>query len=86
MKEQKIELITYWGIDNFNRPVFKSLEYNNFFGSINKLFPYQETEKEVLKTVSESDLMFFGNKFNCEPSGGSTEGIKIIKHSELKNK
>jgi hypothetical protein len=86
MKTEKTELITYWGIDNFNRPVFKSLEYNNFFGCVSKLFSYQESESEVLKQVNESDLMFFGNKFNCEPNGGSTAGIKIVKHSELKNK
>ena len=47
-------------------------------GSLNILFPYEESEEEVLKKVNSSDLEYFGRSFNCEPMGG-IEPVIIIR-------
>ena len=60
-------LVKFFGIDDWNRPVFKSK--NEFYGSLNKLFDGQTTEEEVLEKVTEEDLVWFGSEFNCEPMG-----------------
>lgn len=78
MITQKLEQIQFEGIDSFNRPVFKSLCLRNRFGSVDKLFSLSATEQEVLKTVAETDLCFFGTSFGCEPMGTSADGIKIV--------
>ena len=61
--------VTYEGIDRMNRPVFKNVKSKSRYGSLNILFPYCESEDEVLKKVYARDLVFFGNKFDCEPMG-----------------
>jgi len=72
-EERPTEQVRFFGIDSFNRPVFRSLEHpNNYFGSTTHLFCQDATEKQVLMTVSEAELEFFGNKFGCEPMGGQT--------------
>ena len=73
-----MEKIKFRGIDSWNRPVFKSLERKNFYGSVNKLFDMDATKEEVLKKVSEFDLCFFGNFFGCEPMGTPAEHIEIV--------
>jgi len=74
----KIEPVRFEGIDDFNRPIFKSIQFRNRFGSVNKLFDYGATEEEVLKTITEADLCYFGTSFNCEPMGDYVDNIKII--------
>ena len=82
----KVELIRFKGIDNWNRPIFKSLKYRNYFGSTDKLFGYSATEEEVLEQITEKDLTFFGNSFGCEPMGTPVEGtIKIVTQEEAKS-
>lgn len=78
------ENIKFVGIDYWNRPVFKSLDKRmQFYGSVHKLFPAGATETEVLEKVTEKDLCFFGNKFNCEPWGTPTGELKIIKKENI---
>lgn len=65
--------IKFKGIDDWNRPVFKSdnEKYKSLhFGSTNTLFPYDSTEDTVINNITVSELEFFGTKFNCEPHGG----------------
>ncbi|MBY7854403.1 hypothetical protein KW429_11905 [Vibrio fluvialis] len=61
--------IQFVGIDSFNRPIFKSLTDNAFYGSTEKLFSLHASESEVLAKVSVSDLDYFGSSFGCEPMG-----------------
>lgn len=56
------------GIDDWNRPVFKN-ENNTRIGSTDSLFEWRATEEEVLKKINKANLVYFGNKFNCEPDG-----------------
>lgn len=71
--------IKFEGIDDWNRPVFKAVNSNHRFGSVEILFPYWESEETVLEKVSEKQLYYFGNSFNCEPMGTKAEDLKIIK-------
>jgi len=75
---KRIEEIKFYGIDCWNRPIFKSTKYKNFYGSTEILFGIDATEKEVLDKVTENDLSFFGNKFQCEPMGIKCSNLKII--------
>jgi hypothetical protein len=71
--------VKFEGIDSFNRPIFREVagKYGKSstrrFGCVNKLFDYDTPESEVLKEVSEKDLLFFGNKFGCEPMGSACD-------------
>ena len=69
--------VKYVNIDDWNRPIFKD-KLGNYFGATDILFPYQESEGEVLKKVTEKDLTFFGRKFNCEPMGDPIKGEVVI--------
>jgi len=74
------ERVKFAGIDGFNRPVFRSLDFpRNFFGSTDVLFRCDAPAYEVLAKVSERDLTFFGNKFGCEPMGIPAKGIEITR-------
>jgi len=70
MERIKDRKVCFVNIDDWNRPVFKDIkDSSRYFGCIDTLFPYGETEKEVLKKVVSSDLVYFGTCFNCEPMG-----------------
>ncbi|MFA7710128.1 MAG: hypothetical protein WCY30_03375 [Candidatus Neomarinimicrobiota bacterium] len=68
--------LRFEGIDDFNRPVFKD-KSNNRYGSTNILFDYGVTGSEVLKKVSEKDILYFGRSFGCEPDGSKINPNKI---------
>ncbi len=70
------EEVKFYGIDSWSRPIFRSIKHpRNFFGSVTKLC---SNEKEA-KKITEFDLCFFGNSFDCEPMGTLASNIKIIK-------
>ena len=66
---EKVLKLKFYGIDNFNRPIFKNIEKKQFYGSTDKLFNHNVDVNEVLKIVDEKDLTYFGKSFNCEPLG-----------------
>ena len=76
-------MLVYEGIDSFNRPVFKDENSRARYGSTGKLFDYCASEDEVLLQVTEADLVYFGNSFNCEPMGTSMPASLRIQRSEL---
>lgn len=74
------EKIQFYGIDGFNRPVFKSLDKpRHFYGNTSKLFGYEATEAEVLEQVTADDLCYFGSRFDCEPYGTGAVNLEIVK-------
>ncbi len=63
--------IKFVNIDSWNRPIYKD-EHNNYYGSTDKLFPYEESENTVnsyFKDDPNFHLCYFGNHFDCEPMG-----------------
>jgi hypothetical protein len=67
-----IRHIKFKGIDDFNRPVYQVLEYNYFIGSVVHLFNWG-TPAEVVNEFFKNklnELEYFGDHFNCEPTGG----------------
>ena len=75
-----IEQIRFKGIDSWNRAVFRGiLLKRNFFGCTSPLFDYYAEEDEVLKTISEKNLCFFGNSMDCEPEGTPSPNIEIVR-------
>jgi hypothetical protein len=81
-----MEKVQFCGIDDWGRPIFKSLSREKaFFGSIDKLFGYEEEENEVLKAVDAGDLLYFGSRFNCEPMGTTVEKLEIKRATPKKD-
>jgi len=75
----KQRIIFFEGIDSFNRPVFRSVGSKNRYGSTSKLFDYNTPGEEVIKNIDVSDLVFFGNEFDCEPDGSKPSFNLCIK-------
>ena len=78
------DTITFEGIDNFNRPVFKSINKNSKgkshrYGLNYLLFSHNTTKEKVMKSFPDKidNLIYFGTSFNCEPTGGEYT-VKII--------
>lgn len=78
MRKIKIE---FYGIDSWNRPIFKSVETKSFFGDTDNLFDYDADEEKVIEFYSKNDnikcLSYFGTKFDCEPLGVHLEDIEL---------
>lgn len=73
-------LISFVGIDSWNRPVFKDIvSPHKYFGSVNTLFDDDAKEDEVVNYFKDSvsELEYFGAYFGCEPHGGLKEGTKL---------
>ncbi len=71
--------IKFEGIDYWNRPIFKSINGKDRYGSVNKLFNQNMREDAVLEEIVEDDLLYFGNSFGCEPMGDPAGNIKIVR-------
>lgn len=78
-----MEQVQFYGIDRFNRPVFKSLDKpKHFYGDTGNLFSYNELEAVVLKRVTSNGLSYFGSRFDCEPYGTPVNNLTIVpKHN-----
>lgn len=77
-----MEKIQFYGIDGFNRPVFRSLDKpRTFYGDVHNLFSYDAIEAEVLAKVTTDDLCYFGSRFDCEPYGTPVSNLQIITKS-----
>ena len=70
--------VKFEGIDWWNRPIFKDINSNARYGSTEILYDYCEDEKTILNEITEKDLTYFGNSFDCEPIGTLITNIKII--------
>ena len=64
---EKVLKLKFYGIDNFNRPIFKNIEKKQFYGSTDKLFKHNADTTEVLKTmvgVGNNLDEILGNQWN----------------------
>ena len=81
MENEQI-LIEFEGIDSWCRPVFKEIDGVKRYGSVDKLFSGKGAFDEIRKTITEEDLCYFGNHFDCEPDGNPSGNIKIVQEEE----
>ena len=95
MKGLKELKVVFYGVDDWDRPVFRDVyeqdgkhRYGNkFFGDTDNLFCGFEKLMECYKTGVDG-LCYFGSHFGCEPDGDSPEdlGVKLIFDAELTRK
>jgi len=76
-------IIKFVGIDSWNRPVFKQIGKNVFFGDVNKLWVFKElgeNNKNLYKYYENNPktLELFGSEFDCEPHGGNSDKWNFI--------
>lgn len=76
--------VRFLGIDHFNRPVFKDVATQEFYGSVDKLLSRTTTEKETLQRIEAIDLLYFGTSFGCEPFGCEPKATIIILKEVIK--
>lgn len=93
MKIKRLILI-YDSIDDWNRPVFKHIHSNLYFGSTTRLVPDKDLglidEQSIVKYFNEnSDLLeYFGSSKDCDPIGTRLVGytIKVLTKEEFETK
>jgi len=76
MKE--IICVRFAGIDDWNRPVFKDMAKNVFYGFTNVVFSHGASEDEVFQEIDPNTIEYFGTQFNCEPWGGLDHRQRVI--------
>ena len=74
--------IKFRSIDDWNRPVFKVIDerYKSlYFGSVTTLFNYENSADKVIAYFKDhiDELEYFGDRFGCEPYGGSFKGLEL---------
>ena len=82
MESKDLE-ISFVGIDDWNRPVFKLKDKKVYFGDTNKLWTFNElgeNNKNLIEYYSKNPqcIEFFGGSFNCEPHGGTSDKWNFI--------
>ena len=71
--------VTFVGIDDWHRPIFKSVSSNTYFGDTGRLWTFKEAGGEgypdLIEHYKEDDsgLEYFGSSFGCEPNGGRND-------------
>lgn len=70
LNNDNIRHIKFYGLDDFNRPVYKVQEGNYYIGDVDKLFT-NETKEEIDNYFRNNidKLVYFGSSFNEEPDG-----------------
>ena len=70
MKMKKLK-IRYIRIDSWNRPVFRAIDKQMYFGSVNFLFRNEDEPQKIEEFFEKNidNLVYFGSHYNCEPLG-----------------
>jgi len=71
--------IKFVGVDDWNRPIFKSTTSKDYYGSVAKLFDFDSDPQCVIAYFKDhmDELEFFGTSFGCEPMGGLSANIEL---------
>ena len=79
LENKKVINIKFKGIDNYNRPVYKDINSNMYFGSTKITFAHYTKENIINNYFKDNldELEYFGNSFNCEPHGGHNDKYKF---------
>lgn len=83
--ERKVFTVKFKCIDDWNRPVFKSIKGKSLFGSTDVLFPDKNlapngTPKEISDYFRKNpeSLTYFGTNVDDDPMGSSIANIDLI--------
>ena len=77
--KKKIQ-IEFYGIDSWNRPIYKAVNEKKFFGDTFNLFGYNEEDEAqefYLKYDNVKFLTYFGSSFDCEPLGVQLDDTEL---------
>ena len=76
---KKVIKVKFRGIDSHNRPIFKAINCNDYFGSVNFLFGKYEKPEKIVEFFQYhlSNLVYFGSHFDCEPLGLPLENVRL---------
>lgn len=77
--------LKYYGINKWNRPVFKEIGNKKYFGAFSLLFNYNESDNEILRCTKIQDLCYFGTRFDNKPIERDTLSPKNFKINYLKS-
>ena len=78
--------VKFFGIDYWSRPVFKDIERERYYGSLEILFDDYATEDIVLQKVTETDLVYFGSTPDGDPYGDVVSNIEIVRGQNVQSK
>ena len=89
--------IKFVGVDYWNRPVFKGMSKNSYYGDTDHLFREGATESEVIEYYKEFGdenigdtlkkyLTYFGSKFGCEPMGTPINNDTVVEFVKGRSK
>ena len=70
--------IKFKGVDSFNRPIFKPIDRDLYFGSTSQLFSQNDSPQYIIDNIKLDELVYFGDKFDCEPDGDKLNVIFIL--------
>lgn len=73
-KQEKYHTIRFEGIDTYHRPIFRSTTTRSRYGTVNILC---NDKADAINKVKATDLVYFGNSFDCEPDGTKAPLLKI---------
>lgn len=75
----RIVNIKFRGIDYFNRPVFKDVDSNTYYGSTGRLFGWDDKAEKVIEYFKSNvdELEYFGTHYGCEPNGGLSKNVTL---------
>jgi hypothetical protein len=70
--------VKYCGSDHFYRPIFKDVAKEVYYGSTHILLSNHDFKVRGKESLTENDLVYFGNSFGCEPMGTTPAGTLEI--------
>lgn len=78
MEMDKQVVLTFIGVDDWGRAVFKG-EGERYYGVLSELFDEDATVIDVLRSgITEGDLYYFGTYFGCEPYGDTMPSNLVL--------
>jgi Domain of unknown function (DUF3560) len=81
MNMENITVVTFEGIDRWNRPVFKAIDKSAYYGSVDIIFDDDATEAEVLTKITEDNILYLYNDPEDDPMGTKPNNKIVIQRN-----
>ena len=82
--------LTYWGEDNFSRPIWRDKVNDTYYGCSEILVPNWEHGIDDVRSLTSffsqnmELITYFGKRFNCEPEGAPIKVERFRLNGEYK--